>query len=44
MDPDLGVADVFARSGRPPRVVAGVLAAESAAQIASFRTASAPVD
>jgi tRNA(adenine34) deaminase len=37
MDPDLGVADVFARARRPPRVSAGVLAGESAAQIARFR-------
>jgi tRNA(adenine34) deaminase len=46
MDPDLGVADVFARSAAPPRVIAGVLAAETAAQIASFRAGSdqPPVD
>lgn len=44
MDPDLGVADIFARARRPPRVTARILAAESAAQIASFRTASPPVD
>jgi tRNA(adenine34) deaminase len=37
MDPDLGVADVFARARQPPRVSAGVLAGESAAQIARFR-------
>jgi tRNA(adenine34) deaminase len=44
MDPDLGVGDVFARARRPPRVTAGVLASESAAQIASFRTVAPPVD
>ena len=37
MDPDLGVADVFARARHAPRVTAGILAAESAAQIAFFR-------
>lgn len=44
MDPDLGVADVFARARRPPLVTAGILADEAAGQIASFRGASAPVD
>jgi tRNA(adenine34) deaminase len=46
MDPDLGVAEVFARSVKPPRVVSGVRADEAAAQIESFRTASGtpPVD
>jgi tRNA(adenine34) deaminase len=44
MDPDLGVADVFARALRPPRVTAGVLAAEAAAQIASFRETARPID
>lgn len=45
MDPDLGVADVFARARHPPRVIAGVLADEAAAQIASFRsTGEAPAD
>jgi len=44
MDPDLGVADVFARARNPPRVIAGILAAESAAQIARFRAASAAID
>jgi tRNA(Arg) A34 adenosine deaminase TadA len=44
MDPNLGVAEVFARARRPPRVTPGILAAESAAQIASFRQASPPVD
>jgi tRNA(adenine34) deaminase len=42
MDPDLGVADVFARARHPPRVIAGVLAPESAAQIASFRPLGEP--
>jgi tRNA(Arg) A34 adenosine deaminase TadA len=40
LDPDLAVADVFARAGRPPRVTSGLLADEAAAQIASFRAAS----
>ena len=44
MDPDLGVADVFARARRPPRVTADILAAEAAAQIASFREAAHAVD
>ena len=46
MDPDLGVAEVFARARRPPRVSAGVLAAETAAQIASFRSGGTdgPID
>jgi len=44
MDPDLGVAEVFARARRPPRVIAGILAAESAAQIASFRKGSRVID
>jgi len=44
MDPDLGVADVFARARRPPRIIAGVLAAESASLIARFRDAAPPVD
>lgn len=37
MDPDLGVSEVFARARQPPRVTAGVLADESAAQILRFR-------
>lgn len=37
MDPDLGVAEGFARSRRPPKVSAGILAAECAAQIATLR-------
>jgi tRNA(adenine34) deaminase len=44
MDPDLGVADVFARARRPPRVIAGILADESASQIASFRSGSPAID
>lgn len=44
MDPDLGVADVFARARRPPTVTAGVLAAECAAQIRALRREIAPVD
>lgn len=40
LDPDLAVADVIARAKRPPRVTAGVLADEAAAQIASFRDAA----
>ena len=44
MDPDLGVADVFARARRPPRVIAGVLADESAALIARFREGGPPID
>ena len=41
MNPNLGVADVVARSANPPRVTAGVLADEAAAQIAALRAASA---
>jgi tRNA(adenine34) deaminase len=41
MDPDLGVADVFAHARNPPHVTAGVLATEVAAQIAAIR-AKAP--
>lgn len=44
MDPDLGVADVFARAAHPPRVTAGILSTESAAQIAEFRTTEPPLD
>jgi tRNA(Arg) A34 adenosine deaminase TadA len=45
MDPDLDVADVFARARHPPRVIAGILAAEAAAQIATFRSHSgSPID
>lgn len=46
LDPDLAVADVFARARRPPRVTAGVLADEAAAQIATARAAAPepPVD
>jgi tRNA(adenine34) deaminase len=38
MDPDLAVSDVFARARHAPRVIAGILATEAAAQIASFRS------
>ena len=41
MDPDLGVADVFARASHPPRVTAGIHADEAATQIAAARAASA---
>jgi tRNA(adenine34) deaminase len=45
MDPDIGVAAVFAHARRPPEVVAGILASEAAAQIARFRSrAGEPVD
>ena len=46
MDPDLDVATVFARARHPPSVTAGVLAAESAAQIAGSRATSdaGPID
>lgn len=44
LDPDLGVADVFARARRPPRITAGILAAEASAQIASFRGTDPPID
>jgi tRNA(adenine34) deaminase len=44
IDPDLAVADVFARAARPPRVTAGILAAEAAAQIAAARAESPAVD
>jgi tRNA(adenine34) deaminase len=44
MDPDLGVATVFAHANRPPHVTGGVLAEEAAAQIAGFRAGSPPPD
>jgi tRNA(adenine34) deaminase len=44
MDPDLAVADVFALARRPPRIVAGVLAIETAAQIAQARLGAPPID
>lgn len=44
MDPDLAVAEVFARARRPPRVTAGILAAEATAQIAGFREAAPALD
>ena len=40
LDPDLAVADVFARARRPPRITAGILAAEAGAEIAAFRESS----
>jgi tRNA(adenine34) deaminase len=40
MDPDLGVEEVFARAANPPRVQAGVRAAEAAAQVAAARAAA----
>jgi len=43
MDPDLGIADVFARARRPPRISAGVLAGETAAQISRYRAGEARV-
>ncbi len=44
MDPDLAVDDVFARARRPPRVTAGILADEAAAEIARYRGEAPPVD
>jgi tRNA(adenine34) deaminase len=46
MDPKLDVAAVFAHARHPPSVTAGVLAAESTAQIAAFRASSdaEPID
>lgn len=44
MDPDLGIAEVLARAQRPPRLIGGILAAEAAAQIASFRAVAPPPD
>ena len=44
MDPDLSVADVFARARHPPRVSGGVLATDAAAQIAAARLGAPPVD
>ena len=44
MDPDLGIADVFARARRPPRIEGGILADEAAAQIARYRAVASPVD
>ena len=46
MDPNLDVAAVFAHARHPPSVTAGVRAAESAAQIAAFRSSSdaEPID
>ncbi len=44
LDPALSVADVFARALHPPRVTAGILATEAAAEIASFRRSQPPPD
>jgi tRNA(adenine34) deaminase len=44
MDPDLGLAEVLARSRRAPAVLGGVLAGEAAAQIAAFRSGHPPLD
>jgi tRNA(adenine34) deaminase len=44
MDPDLGIADVFARARRPPRIEGGVLADEAAEQIAGYRAGASRVD
>jgi tRNA(adenine34) deaminase len=46
MDPDLGADEVFARARRPPRVTAGVLSLETAAQIGRYRAAApgAPIE
>jgi tRNA(adenine34) deaminase len=45
MDPDLGIAAVFGRARRPPRVVGGVLGDDAAAQIEAYRAVAArPVD
>lgn len=41
LDPDLPVADVFARAHTPPKVTGGLLADEAAAQIATFRSTAA---
>lgn len=46
MDPDLGVAEIFAHARRPPRVTAGRLAGEASGQIGAIRGASPglPID
>jgi tRNA(adenine34) deaminase len=44
LDPYLPVADVLARTARPPRVTGGVLADGCAMQIRAARTAARPVD
>ena len=45
MDPDLAIADVFARAKQPPTVRAGILAEQAAAQIEAIRAeAGTPVD
>lgn len=43
-DPDLAVAEVFARARRSPGITAGILAAEAAAEIAAFRAELPPPD
>jgi tRNA(adenine34) deaminase len=44
MDPDLDVGAIFARARHAPRVTAGILAEEAAAQIAGLRDASPTLD
>ena len=46
MDPDLDMAAVFGRARNRPSVTAGILAAEAAAQMATFRATSdgEPID
>ena len=46
LDPDLAVADVFARARHPPRVTGGILADEASSQIAAARNATGapPID
>jgi tRNA(adenine34) deaminase len=46
MNPDLGVAEVFARADHPPRITGGILADEAAVQIARLRAAAStpPID
>jgi len=44
MDPDLPLADVLARTRRPPEVIARVMAAEAAMQIGRYRAGRSPVD
>lgn len=44
LDPSLALADVIGSARQPPEVLGGVLAAEAAAQIASFRAERPPID
>ena len=44
LDPSLSVDEVFARASRPPRVTAGILATEAAAEITAFRELQPPPD